>query len=91
MSRRVGRAVGAGIVCALLGAAVLAEEPPGVLFSESFDDANLLQRGWYDGSKFKMVRQGAHAGPGCIEYRWQAGGTTPVSSVSYTHLRAHET
>jgi len=45
---------------------------PGVLFRESFDDADLLKRGWYDGSKFKIVSDGAYAGKGCIEYRWDA-------------------
>jgi hypothetical protein len=51
-----------------------------VLFSESFDDARLLERGWYDGSRFKISEQAAHAGKGCIEYHWQRGGTTPDTS-----------
>ena len=71
----------------LVGGAWAAEsEVPGLLFSESFDDANLLQRGWYDGDRFKIVSQGAYAGTGAIEYRWQAGGTTPVSSSGIRRL-----
>ncbi len=63
-----------------------AEETPGLLFSESFEDANLLQRGWYDGSKFKIVEKGAYAGKGCIEYHWEANTTSPATSSGVRHL-----
>lgn len=59
-----------------------AAEPTALLFREGFDDAELLQRGWYDGSKFRIasdVRAGAN-GTGAIEYHWKANGTTPDSS-----------
>ena len=41
----------------------------GILFSESFEDADLAGRGWYDGAKFRIVGDAA-AGKGCIEYEW---------------------
>ncbi|MHB8974788.1 MAG: hypothetical protein ACYC3X_30645 [Pirellulaceae bacterium] len=54
----------------------------GVLFSEGFEDADLAERNWYDGTKFRIVTN-ATAGNGCIEYEWtdrQSGvqGSSPV-------------
>jgi hypothetical protein len=54
----------------------------GILFSESFEDAHLAGRGWYDGTKFRVVGDAA-AGKGCVEYEWtdrQSGvkGSSPV-------------
>src|SRR2546423_273492 len=40
-----------------------------VLFSESFDNADLTGRNWYDGTQFRIVGD-SWAGPGCIEYEW---------------------
>jgi hypothetical protein len=53
-----------------------------VLFAESFDDANLQDRGWYDHGKVRIAGQ-AVAGNGCIEYEWVDGkadvqGSTPA-------------
>lgn len=59
--------------------------PAGVLFSESFDDANLAQRNWYDGTKFRIAG-GAWAGRGCIEYEWQDGSCQPTISSGIRHL-----
>src|SRR5436190_13374544 len=57
-----------------LGAtAAQAASSPAVLFSEGFDDAQLLQRGWYDGSKFTISNAQPYAGKGCIEYAWKTG------------------
>jgi len=67
-------------------AAQLAEKRAGVLFSEGFDDSRLLKRGWYDGDKFAVSDKEPYAGPGCIEYRWKAGTTTPVSSSGIRRL-----
>ena len=39
----------------------------GVLFGESFDDARLTERGWYDGRTFAISREGTRAGGGCID------------------------
>lgn len=66
-------------------AATPAAAAPGFLFSESFEDANLLQRGWYDGSKFKIVSEGAYAGKGCIEFHWDANTTSPSTSSGMRH------
>jgi hypothetical protein len=64
---------------ALMGAE---PEPAGLFFRESFDDADLAKRDWYDGNEFRIVGS-AQAGRGCIEYEWVDGkatvqGSTPV-------------
>jgi hypothetical protein len=56
------------------------------VFHETFDDAKLLERGWYDGDKFAIASEGARAGKGCIEYRWDAGTTNPASSSGMRRL-----
>jgi hypothetical protein len=57
-----------------------------VLFSESFDDADLLQRGWYDNNKFAISDLKPQAGKGCIEYTWKANTTTPANNGGMRHL-----
>jgi predicted amidohydrolase len=57
------------------------DEAAGVLFREGFDDARLVERGWYDGRKIEISRQGPQAGNGCIEYHWKPGTTTPEGSA----------
>ena len=54
----------------------------GVRFHESFEDKNLAQRGWYDGTKFRIAGNAA-VGIGCIEYAWthdqaKVQGSSPV-------------
>ena len=61
-------------------------EPSSVLFSEGFDDPRLLERGWYDGSKFTISEFQPFAGRGCIEYTSKTGGTTPANSSGIRHL-----
>jgi predicted GH43/DUF377 family glycosyl hydrolase len=65
----------------------MGEEIPGagLLFRESFDDADLPARGWYDGTKFTISKENPRAGKGCIEYRWNEGRTTPESSGGIRH------
>ena len=63
-----------------------AEKSQAVLFSESFDDPRLLQRGWYDGSKFAISDTQPYAGEGCIEYGWKAGTTNPFNSSGIRRL-----
>jgi hypothetical protein len=58
------------------------------LFSEKFDDADLLQRGWYDGKSFTIATAQPFAGKGCIEYAWKAGATHPASSSGIRRLFA---
>lgn len=65
-------------VCAL----VRASPDAAPLFSETFDDANLTKRDWYDGNTFKIAGE-SQAGAGCIEYEWTApnaklSGSSPV-------------
>lgn len=78
-----------GIICALLAietqhaTAQLAkaeDRPTGTLFSEGFDDARLLDRGWYDGHKFNIARDGARAGVGCIAFHWNQDKSPDFSS-----------
>jgi hypothetical protein len=38
----------------------------GVLFGETFDDARLKERGWYDGRTFAISHEGTRARGGCI-------------------------
>jgi hypothetical protein len=54
-----------------------------VLFRESFDDDALLKRGWYDGSRFKIVRDGTRT---CVEYHWKPGTTNPDTSTGIRRL-----
>ncbi|MCC7491276.1 MAG: hypothetical protein IT204_02965 [Fimbriimonadaceae bacterium] len=76
-------------LCLLLAGcrAVPADEPADdVLFEEHFDDARLVDRGWYDGERFEIVGDRPVAGAGCLEYRWNAGGTVPANSQGARHL-----
>ena len=49
-------------------------------FAEAFDDAGLLDRGWYDGNVFEISPRNP-PGAGCIEYHWKSGGTSPGSAT----------
>jgi hypothetical protein len=67
-----------------LAACTFAHASPGIdpLFNETFDDANLTKRGWYDGDTFKIAGE-SKAGAGCIEYEWtgphaKVSGSSPV-------------
>lgn len=73
----------AGCVCASAQAPI--DKDPSILFREGFDDGRLLQRGWYDGRRFKISDE-AYAGSGCIEYHWKADTTSPDSSSGVRHL-----
>ncbi len=57
----------------------------GVFFSESFDDAGLAKRGWYDGRRLRIAG-GARAGKGCIEYQWTDGQPNVQGSSAMRHL-----
>ncbi len=59
---------------------------PVVLFHESFDDDQLLQRRWYDGQRFTISTGQPYQGRGCIEFAWKANSTTPASSSGVRHL-----
>jgi hypothetical protein len=69
------------VACLAMAVRVRADDrPSGTLFTESFEDAKLLERGWYDGAKFRITPAKPFAGQGAIEYEWTAGATTPGSS-----------
>jgi hypothetical protein len=67
------------LFCLVLALSTHAATPAGVLFSESFEDADLTQRHWYDGADFRIVGD-AWAGAGCIEYAWRDGDTRAYAS-----------
>jgi hypothetical protein len=72
--------------CAPIRSASAEEPTPStILFNESFDDADLLKRDWYDGSTFKIVSEVAFAGRGCIEFRWKDKATRPHTSSGARH------
>ena len=54
-------------------------------FSESFDNGELRQRGWYDGEKFQISTDKPYSGGGCIEYAWKSKNGSP-SSPTIRHL-----
>src|SRR6266545_7392706 len=60
--------------------------PPGsVLLQESFDNASLDVRGWYDGHAATISTTEYHGGGGSIESRFPASGTQP-SWATKRHL-----
>jgi hypothetical protein len=63
-----------------------APDPKKVLFEESFNDANLLKRGWYDGDRFAITKIDGCQDAGCIEYAWKEKATTPHTSSGLRHL-----
>jgi hypothetical protein len=69
-------------VVSIAGEIAFGADAPGVLFSESFEDADLLRRGWYDASTFRIVGE-AQRGKGCIEYEW-VSAQQPVTGSSGT-------
>jgi hypothetical protein len=83
---RIALFILAGCISLVAVASAEAAEPQAksenILFSESFEDAGLATRNWYDGTKFRIAGD-AVAGNGCIEYEWtdsQSGvkGSSPV-------------
>ena len=52
----------------------------GMFFRESFEDADLSRRNWYDGTQSRIVGD-ALAGKGCIEYEW-TDSQSPVRGSS---------
>jgi hypothetical protein len=57
----------------------------GILFSESFDDANLESRSWYDGTLCRISTE-ARKGDGSIEYEWIKGEQHVQGSSHQRHL-----
>jgi hypothetical protein len=61
-------------------------KPSALLFRETFDDSQLLKRGWYDGDRFVISDKLPQAGQGCLDYTWKARGTTPANSTGMRRL-----
>jgi hypothetical protein len=62
------------------------EKSAAPLFSEGFDDPQLLERQWYDGSRFTISDLHPRAGKGCIEYLWKDKSTNPANSSGIRRL-----
>lgn len=56
----------------------------GELIRESFEDAAVDQRGWYDGKEVRIVPNGKSGS--CIEYEWTAASGTVTGSSAKRHL-----
>jgi hypothetical protein len=56
-----------------------------VLFSESFDNANVASRGWYDNTNPAITTTNPHGGAGALQMAWQIGGDVPVQGGSIRH------
>jgi len=83
----VAAAVVAVLPCpAPVNAAEPADAP--IFFREAFDDAGLLDRGFYDGERFAISEDRPFEGAGCLEYRWRAGATNPHDSSGVRRLFA---
>jgi hypothetical protein len=82
MTKTLVAGIGLAITaCAFAGAATRVD----VLFSESFDDADLTKRNWYDGTEFRIVAD-SWAGQGCIEYEWRSGDSKASGSSGVRYL-----
>lgn len=57
---------------------------PKMLFAESFDDPQVMQRGWYDVTSIRPAGA-ARAGPACVEYEWTATEAQVSGSSAMRH------
>lgn len=57
------------------------------VFRESFEDADLARRGWYDGSRVRLAEGVPEAGR-AVEYRFETGKLTPSDSSGVRRLFA---
>ena len=78
------------IAMVMLPLGLLLAEPieptrPGVLFSESFEDGKLKERGWYDGDDRFALGDDAAAGRHSIRYHFPKGALTPSDSSGVRH------
>lgn len=72
------------LLCLMAPIIAGSEEPNDVLFSESFDDAELDPRGWYDGQSVRIVPEGQRGS--CIEYERVGGMDSMTDSSAKRHL-----
>jgi len=69
----------------LMSLIAIAADPVAPLFTESFDDAKLEARDWYDLTTTRIAA-GAKAGKACIEYEWVDGKSTAQGSSPMRRL-----
>jgi hypothetical protein len=62
-----------------------AEAQENILISETFDDEQLANRGWYDGDSCRLNKD-SFRGTGCIEYEWIKGVQLAQGSSPRRHL-----
>lgn len=74
----------AGVICILPGTA---RQPQAVIpiFTETFDDANLKDRNWYDMTHITITGESV-AGDGCIEYDWSDKDSKGTASSAMRRL-----
>ena len=87
MKQRAVAILYAGIaICVVLGNTIAGESKSGsTLFRESFDDAKLKNRKWYDMTRIRIVGD-AVAGKGCIEYDWPDKNSKGAASSGMRRL-----
>lgn len=56
-----------------------------VLLQESFDDANIASRGWYDGAAVAISTVEKFAGAAAMEWQWATGNSTPTGVLTSRH------
>jgi hypothetical protein len=69
----------------LLPLVLAGQTSPTPCFSDSFEDAKLTSRGWYDGNHF-VLSDDAAAGRHSIQYRFEKGKVIPSDSSGVRHL-----
>jgi hypothetical protein len=82
MPRILALLAGLGLATVCLPSQALPAQalPQAVFISESFEDADLAGRDWYDGTQFRIAGD-ALAGKGCIQYEW-TDSQSPVRGSS---------
>jgi len=61
--------------------------PPGgtVLLAETFENASVASRGWYDNTTPVITTAEQHGGTAALEMAWNVGGTKPVHGGALRH------
>jgi hypothetical protein len=61
--------------------------PPGgtLLFAETFENASVASRGWYDNTTPVVTTAEFHGGSAALEMAWNAGATLPVHGGALRH------
>ena len=73
------------LVLLILDVGNQSDKPNVILFEETFDNANLEQSGWYDGTAIRISEHSVK-GKGCIEYEWILNDQQVQGSSPHRHL-----